>query len=233
MKTNNTEKHTNSYPNDSTNSNKAQAYDAVNNSKDATTKELNNKLNNSLNKNLKNAVDKLFNKTDKSKSITQSKNIIQNAIKSEPQTNQQNHIFINKNLIKHERKIHNKKDSTINIRRGIEIMLRTGVKKGNNNDLSVLKRVLDRLPSIKKHAYTAQIESDFSILPTEVFLSFNHKYKIITIKENDENLFYIYKDASDNLTKLYTNPYDLLYQAQQDTKIIDKNIIKIAQNLFN
>lgn len=118
-------------------------------------------------------------------------------------------------------------DEIISIRRGVDIILRSGVVQNNLGSRNSLGKALNEISKINPSKYRITISNnDMSSTIDNV----DNSYNVIKILEEDNALFIIYIDIDDGLTKIYVNPYDLLYSYQ----IINSEIASRAiDNMLN
>lgn len=107
-----------------------------------------------------------------------------------------------------------KSDSVINLRNGMEMILREGVKRGNLGNTEYLKRALRRISGYDGYSLTMQTTEDMNIDGKR----YKAGAKATVVMEGDHTLFVIYKDKNDRLTKLHVNPFDLMKEKDLKNK---------------
>lgn len=102
-----------------------------------------------------------------------------------------------------------KADEVVKLRNGMEMILREGVKKGNLGDTDFLKRALNRIQtSYDGYTINMRLREDIAI-DRKLYRAGE---RATVIMENGKPLFIIYSDKNDELTKLYVDPFDLMYE---------------------
>lgn len=107
--------------------------------------------------------------------------------------------------------LYNDIESVVNLRKGMAMILKEGIKRASEGDTGYLKRALNRISTYKGYEVTLNCKERFKI--------FGHVYgggkdKTILIKESGKCLFVIYKDRENGKTCLNFSPLDLITKSE-------------------
>lgn len=116
-----------------------------------------------------------------------------------------------------------KHDDVVKLRRGMEMVLREGVIRGNVfDDTEYIRKALNRISTYDGYAIETKLKASLMIDDRVYPVGRN----VTTVKEDGRVIFAIYQDRTDFVTKLYVDPFDLMYSHElADTERAELNAI--------
>src|SRR5690606_23801122 len=114
-------------------------------------------------------------------------------------------------------KLYNNNKDVVNLRNGIEMILREGVKRGNFGEVDYLMRALRRISTYEGYRVAFSFDKEFKIGDEE--FKFNKEDKVVAVLEGDRVIFAIIESIN-GVTKLHVDPYDLMSERQLENGLI-------------
>lgn len=98
----------------------------------------------------------------------------------------------------------------IGFRNGLDLTLRASVMRNNLGDKTMMMRVLNRISTYDDYDVRVVPVNEVEIVGAIIDETCN----VVQIFEKGNPIFTIYRDKLDEITKLYVNPFDLMYSDQ-------------------